>query len=158
MIEAKKPVVAASAIVATVEAAAKVAEANVAKMTIAMTTAQQEVAKRKQEADAAKAAIVKMAAEKIKPMESRATAAAAAMAQAQVAHQNTEQNHKAQVALLGKTMEKQAADAKANQTEADQFAIVVIEARKRVEQLKAEYDRLKSASKPKQTSTITVSK
>ena len=158
MIEAKKPVVAASAIVATVEAAAKVAEANVAKMTIAMTTAQQEVAKRKQEADAAKAAIVKMAAEKIKPMESRATAAAAAMARAQVAHQNTEQNHKAQVALLGKTMEKQAADAKANQTEADQFAIVVIEARKRVEQLKAEYDRLKSASKPKQTSTITVSK
>ena len=158
MAEAKKPVVAASAIVATVEAAAKAAEANVVKMTEAMTTAQQEVAKRKQEADAAKAAIVKMAAEKIKPMESRATAAAAAMAHAQVAHQNTEQNHKTQVALLGKTMEKQAADAKANQTEADQFAIIVIEARKRLEQLKTEYDKLKSASNPTQTTTTTVSK
>ena len=158
MAEAKKPVVAANTIVATVEAAAKAAEANVVKMTSAMTNAQQVVANRKQEADVAKATIVKMAAEKIKPMESRATAAVAAMAQAQVAHQNAEQNHKAQVTLLSKTMEKQTADAKTKQTEAGQFAIIVAEARKRVEQLKTEYDKLKSASKPKKDSTTTVSK
>jgi hypothetical protein len=158
MAEAKKPVVAANTIVATVEAAAKAAEANVVKMTTAMTTAQQEVAKRKQEADAAKAAIVKMAAEKIKPMEARATAAAAARALAQVAHQNAEQNHKGQVTLLSKTMEKQTADAKTKQTEVGQFAIIVAEARKRVEQLKTEYEKLKAASKPKQDSTTTVSK
>ena len=158
MAEAKKPVVAANTIVATVEAAAKAAEANVVKMTSAMTTAQQEVAKRKQEADVAKAAVVRIIAEKVKPMESRVTTAVAAMAQAQVAHQNAEQNHKAQVTLLSKTMEKQTADAKTKQTEAGQFAIIVAEARKRVEQLKTEYDKLKSASKPEKASTTTVSK
>jgi WD40 repeat protein len=158
MAEAKKPVVAASAIVATVEAAVKAAEANVVKMTAAMITAQQEVAKRKQEADVAKAAMAMIAAEKVEPMELRVTAAAVAMVQAQVAHEDAEQNHKARVTLLSKTMENQTAGAKSKHTEADQFAIIVTEARKRVEQLKTEYDKLKSASKPEKVSATTVSK
>ena len=55
-------------------------------------------------------------------------------------------------------MENQTAGAKSKHTEADQFAIIVTEARKRVEQLKTEYDKLKSASRPKKDSATTVSK
>ena len=104
--------------------------------------------------------MAKITAEKIKPMESRVTASASAMAHAQMAHENAEQNHKAQVTLLSKTMEKQIADAKIKQMEANQFAVIVTEARKRLEQLKTEYDqlKLKSASKPDKVPTTMVSK
>ena len=157
MAEAQKPVMTAGTIAATAEAAEKAAADNVAKMTAALDVARKNVADRKQAVTSAEAAMAKMVAEKTKPMEAALTAATDAMTKAQTAHDNTEKDHQARLASLTQTVATQTADAKAKQTALDQFMPTVTEARKRLEQLETEYQKLKSAAASKDAPTKTAS-
>ena len=67
------------------------------------------------------------------------------MTAAQTAHANVEKDHQIRLAALVKQVESQTAMATAKQTAADQFAGAMTEARKKLEALEAEYQKLKSA-------------
>ncbi|MBC8324543.1 MAG: hypothetical protein H8E27_02815 [Verrucomicrobia subdivision 3 bacterium] len=147
MVVAAKPFQDLDAVAKTVEAAVKPTEVNVAKMTTAMDVAAKLVTQRKTEEVAAKNAMMKMAAEKIKPMEADVIAAAAAMTRAQAAHTNAGQIHQAHVTTLAKTVAAQSTASKAKTEEAGKLAIVVAAAQKQVEAFKAEYEKLKGPPK-----------
>ncbi len=147
MVVAAKPFQALDVAAKIVEANVKPAEAVMVKMTAAMGVAGKLVAQRKTEAATAKVAMDKMAAEKIKPMEAQATSAAGAMTSAQAAHANTEQIHQARVAALAKAVATQSTAAKASTDEAGKLSTTVSAEQKRVEALKAEYEKLKGPTK-----------
>ncbi|MDC0050467.1 hypothetical protein OAJ79_02425 [Verrucomicrobia bacterium] len=147
MVVAAKPFQALDAAAKTVEAIVKPAEAVVIKMTAAMDVAGKLVTQRKTEAANAKAAMDKMAAEKIKPMEAQVTVAAGAMTNAQAAHDNAEEIHQARVAALAKTVADQSTTAKTSTDAAGKLAATVLAEQKRVEALKAEYEKLKGPTK-----------
>jgi hypothetical protein len=112
-----------------------------------MDAADKLVAQRKTEAATAKAAMDKMASEKVKPMEAQVTAAVTAMTSAQAAHANAEQIHQARIAVLANTAAAQSTASKAKTDEAGKLATTVTAAQKRVEALKAEYEKLKGPTK-----------
>ena len=147
MVVAAKSVQALDAAAKTVEANGKPAEAVVAKMTAAMDVAGKLVAQRKTEATNAKAAMDKMAAEKIKPKEAQVTVTATAMTSAQAAHANAGIIHHDRVAALTKTATTQSTAAKTSTAEAGKLAVTVSAEQKRVEALKAEYEKLKGPTK-----------
>jgi len=147
MIVAAKRSQALDAAAKTVGAAVKPTEAIVVKMTTAMDIAAKLVIQRKAEEVATKTAMVKMVAEKTKPMEARVAAAIAAMTSAQAAHTNAVQIHQAHVAALAKTVVAQSTTSKAKTEEAGKLAITVAAAQKQVEALKAEYEKLKGPPK-----------
>ena len=94
----------------------------------------------------AEAAVEQMAKEKVEPMQVAVATAAKAMTAAQTAHANVEKDHQIRLAALVKQVESQTAMATAKQTAADQFAGAMTEARKKLEALEAEYQKLKSAA------------
>ncbi|MBT5322690.1 MAG: hypothetical protein HOL43_10015, partial [Verrucomicrobiales bacterium] len=147
MVVAAKPFQALDAAAKTAEAIVKPAEAVVIKMTAAMDVAGKLVTQRKTEAANAKAAMDKMAGEKIKPMEAQVTVAAGAMTNAQAAHDNAEEIHQARVAALAKTVVDQSTTAKTSTDAAGKLAATVLAEQKRVEALKAEYEKLKGPTK-----------
>ncbi|MDC0143467.1 hypothetical protein OAK45_02915 [Verrucomicrobia bacterium] len=147
MVVAAKPFQALDAAATTVEAKVKPAEAVVTKMTTAMDIAGQLVTQRKTEAANAKAAMDKMVAEKIKPMEAQVAVAVGAMTTAQAAHDDAEKNHQSRVAALAKMVADQSLTAKTSTDEAGKLATTVSAEQKRVEALKAEYEKLKGPIK-----------
>ena len=158
MAEARKPVVTANTIAITAEAAEKAAAGNVAKMTAVLDAARKVLADRKQAVVNAEAAMAKMMTEKLKPMETAVSTAAAAMAKAQATHDNTEKEHQALLAALTQTVATQTTDAKTKQAALDEFTPEVTEARKKLEALEAEYQKLKSAAAPQKEPTKTAAK
>ena len=145
LVEANKPVQAAMTVATTTEVAVKAADENVTKMTVAVEVAKKLVTTRQTEATAAKAAMAKMMEAQVKPMEDKLIAATSAVSGAKTAHDNTEKNHQAHIVSLGKTIETQTDAAKTKQGEAEKFAATVAAAKKKLEELKAAYEKLKPA-------------
>ena len=115
-------------------------------MQAAVKTAQTAVNESRAAMAMAEKAVALMAKEKIEPMQAAVAAAAKAMSAAKTAHANVEKDHQTRVVALTKQVETQSTTAKAKQTAADKFAGAMTEARKKLETLEAEYQKLKSAA------------
>ncbi len=138
----------------TAEAAVPPAEAELARMVAAAGVSKSAADASNLKLATAKAAMAKVVSEKQQPAESRVAAAKQALADAQLSHQNTEADHAANLVSLAKAEQAGATVASEKAAQAAQLARDLAAIQARLAEVKAAYDKLKSAiSAPKSAAT-----
>ncbi len=149
--EAIKPFQAADQVAKTAEAAIPLAEASVTKMVATADAAKAATAKAQQDVANAKVAMTKMVDEKQTPAEAQVAAMKQAVAAAQLSHQNTEVDHAKNLAALTEAAKAEATAAQEKTTAAGKLALDLAALQKRLDEIKAAYDKLKTATKTAST-------
>ena len=95
--------------------------------------------------------MAKMITDKQKPVETKLAGMKESVTEAQSSHANVEKNHAAQVQQLTKTIEAQGNTAKTKTEEAKKLGDELVKEESRLKELKATYDKLKTAAAAKGT-------